>query len=53
MSGGSSGITPVPPYLPQCSGLTQQEFSSEYPSRGVAFNLTNAGEYAWQVGVVP
>lgn len=44
-------MRPVRPYLPSCAGFTQADFTSGFADRGVGFNLSNAGDYVYEVGV--
>lgn len=37
------------PYIPSCSSYTQGDFKQKFLSRGVEFNLSNAGDYVYNV----
>lgn len=38
-----------PPYLPTCSSKSLNDFRENFANRGVKFNLSNAGQYIYDV----
>lgn len=37
------------PYLPACASSSLSDFRENFDNRGVAFNLSNAGKYVYDV----
>lgn len=45
-------VRPIEPFLPTCSVYTLEDFRADFGTRGIAFNLSNAGDYIYDE-VVP
>lgn len=42
-------VRPIEPFLPTCSVYTLEDFRADFGTRGIAFNLSNAGDYIYDV----